>query len=143
MLFARRLVLVLLLAVLSLAPARANPMLLVDMDNFDVLYAQDAGQPWHPASLTKMMTAYVAFEQIAAGRMTMIVRQVEAAGAVGLSPLGRYARRLRQAGRVAGSRVWLALEERRARHVRHLRPARPARGVAERGKHRGRHALPV
>ncbi|MDB5614441.1 MAG: D-alanyl-D-alanine carboxypeptidase [Devosia sp.] len=71
MLFARRLVLALLLAVLSLAPARANPMLLVDMDNFNVLYAQDAGQPWHPASLTKMMTAYVAFEQIAAGKISL------------------------------------------------------------------------
>ncbi|KRA44724.1 D-alanyl-D-alanine carboxypeptidase family protein [Devosia sp. Root635] len=71
MLFARRFVLVLMLALLSLAPARANPMLLVDMDSFDVLYAQEAGQPWHPASLTKLMTAYVAFEQIAAGKVTL------------------------------------------------------------------------
>lgn len=71
MLFARRLVLALILAVLSLAPARANPMLLVDMDNFNVLYAEDAGQPWHPASLTKMMTAYVTFEQIALGKVTL------------------------------------------------------------------------
>ena len=71
MLFARRFVLVLMLALLSLAPARANPMLLVDMDNFNVLYAQDAGQPWHPASLTKLMTAYVAFEQLALGKVTL------------------------------------------------------------------------
>lgn len=71
MLFARRFVLVLMLALLSLAPARANPMLLVDMDTFDVLYAQDAGQPWHPASLTKLMTAYVVFEQIALGKVTL------------------------------------------------------------------------
>ena len=71
MLFARRFVLVLMLALLSLAPARANPMLLVDMDSFDVLYAQEAGQPWHPASLTKLMTAYVAFEQIAVGKATL------------------------------------------------------------------------
>lgn len=71
MLFARRLVLALMLAALSLAPARANPMLLVDMDNFNVLYAQEAGQPWHPASLTKLMTAYVTFEQIAAGKVSI------------------------------------------------------------------------
>ena len=71
MLFARRIVLVLILALLSLAPARANPMLLVDMDSFEVLYAQEAGQPWHPASLTKLMTAYVAFEQIALGKATL------------------------------------------------------------------------
>jgi len=70
-LFARRIVLVLILALLSLAPARANPMLLVDMDSFEVLYAQEAGQPWHPASLTKLMTAYVAFEQIALGKATL------------------------------------------------------------------------
>ena len=71
MLFARSIVLALMLAVLSLAPARANPMLLVDMDNFNVLYAEDAGQPWHPASLTKMMTAYVTFEQIALGKVSL------------------------------------------------------------------------
>ena len=71
MLFARRFVLVLMLALLSLAPARANPMLLVDMDSFEVLYAQEAGLPWHPASLTKLMTAYVAFEQIALGKATL------------------------------------------------------------------------
>ncbi|MCR6672230.1 D-alanyl-D-alanine carboxypeptidase family protein [Devosia ginsengisoli] len=71
MLFARRFVLVLMLALLSLAPARANPMLLVDMDNFAVLYAEDAGQPWHPASLTKLMTAYVAFDQIALGKVSL------------------------------------------------------------------------
>ncbi|WP_332685892.1 D-alanyl-D-alanine carboxypeptidase family protein [Devosia sp.] len=71
MLFARRLVLVLLLALLSLAPTRANPMLLIDMDNFNVLHAQEAGQPWHPASLTKLMTAYVTFEQIAQGKVSL------------------------------------------------------------------------
>lgn len=69
--FARRLLSALVLVLLSLVPAQANPMLLVDMDNLDVLYAQEAGQPWHPASLTKMMTAYVAFEQIAAGTVNL------------------------------------------------------------------------
>ena len=67
----RRFVLVLALALLALAPARANPLLLVDMDTLEVLYAQEAGQPWHPASLTKMMTAYVAFEELAKGTVTL------------------------------------------------------------------------
>lgn len=71
MLFARRFVFALLLALLSLAPAQANPTLLVDMDDFRVLHAQDAGEPWHPASLTKLMTAYVTFEQIALGTVTL------------------------------------------------------------------------
>src|SRR6185312_16306321 len=51
--------------------ARANPMLLVDMDTLEVLYAEDAGLPWHPASLTKLMTAYVTFEEIAKGTITL------------------------------------------------------------------------
>ena len=54
-----------------LGAARANPMLLVDMDSLQVLYSQDAGHPWHPASLTKLMTAYVAFEEIAKGTVTL------------------------------------------------------------------------
>jgi D-alanyl-D-alanine carboxypeptidase len=52
-------------------PASANPRLLVDMDTGEVLYAEEAGQPWHPASLTKMMTAYVAFAAIKAGRINL------------------------------------------------------------------------
>jgi D-alanyl-D-alanine carboxypeptidase len=37
-----------------------------------VLFAtEDAGQPWHPASLTKLMTAYVAFAAIATGRISL------------------------------------------------------------------------
>lgn len=46
-------------------------MLLVDRATLDVLYADDAGLPWHPASLTKLMTAYVAFEEIAKGTVTL------------------------------------------------------------------------
>ena len=51
--------------------ASAIPLLLVDAKTTEVLYAEDAGQPWHPASLTKMMTAYLAFAAIAAGRVTL------------------------------------------------------------------------
>jgi D-alanyl-D-alanine carboxypeptidase len=53
------------------APAWALPTLLIDMRNYEVLYAEDAGQPWHPASLTKLMTAYVAFEAIRVGRVSL------------------------------------------------------------------------
>lgn len=86
MLFARRFLPVLMLALLSLAPARANPMLLVDMDSFDVLYAEQAGHPWHPASLTKLMTAYVAFEQIALGKATLDTPVVISRNAVNQAP---------------------------------------------------------
>lgn len=71
MLFARRLILVLLATAMTLAPSWANPMLLVDRSDLQVLYAEDAGQPWHPASLTKLMTAYVIFEELGKGTLTL------------------------------------------------------------------------
>ena len=72
MLLLRRLVLAFALAVLALAsPAWANPMLLLDIDTGAVLYEEDAGAPWHPASLTKLMTAFVAFQAIAEGRVAL------------------------------------------------------------------------
>ena len=71
MLLLRRLALAFALSLLSLAPALANPLLLVDRATLQVLYAEDAGQPWHPASLTKLMTAYVAFEEIGKGTVTL------------------------------------------------------------------------
>jgi D-alanyl-D-alanine carboxypeptidase len=69
--FARHLVLALALTIASLAPAWATPLLVVDRATLDVLYAEDAGQPWHPASLTKLMTAYVVFEELAKGTVTL------------------------------------------------------------------------
>ena len=71
MLLLRRFVIALFLSALSLVPTAAMPLLLVDRDTLQVLYAQDAGQPWHPASLTKLMTAYVVFEEIAKGTVTL------------------------------------------------------------------------
>jgi len=61
-------------------------MLLVDMDSLEVLYAQEAGQPWHPASLTKMMTAYVAFEEIAKGNVTLQTQVTLSKHAVNQAP---------------------------------------------------------
>lgn len=49
---------------------KANPLLLADVETGDVLYERDATMPWYPASLTKMMTAYVAFREVRAGRLT-------------------------------------------------------------------------
>ncbi|WP_224703825.1 D-alanyl-D-alanine carboxypeptidase family protein [Devosia aquimaris] len=84
--FVRRLVLVLALSCLALGRVAANPMLLVDMDNLAVLHAEDAGQPWHPASLTKMMTAYVAFEEIAKGTVTLDTPVILSKKAVNQAP---------------------------------------------------------
>jgi len=59
-----------LIAILAL-PARATPSLVVDVDTGQVLHAEDAGLPWFPASVTKLMTAFVTFEQLQAGRIGM------------------------------------------------------------------------
>ena len=71
--FARRFIATLFvtLALLGINPAWAIPMLLVDAATGEVLHDEEAGVPWHPASLTKLMTAYVAFAAIQAGRITL------------------------------------------------------------------------
>lgn len=51
--------------------AWALPELVVDMRTGEVLYQEDAGVPWHPASLTKLMTALVTFNAIANGRVSL------------------------------------------------------------------------
>ncbi len=68
-----RLLSLLLLASLGGAalPATAGPSILVDMGTGRVLAAEDALQAWHPASLTKLMSAYVTFRAIRAGEFTL------------------------------------------------------------------------
>lgn len=52
-------------------PALAGPALLFDAGDGRVLYAEDADDQWHPASLTKIMTAYLTFEAIKEGKITL------------------------------------------------------------------------
>ena len=68
---ARKLALGLLIFGLTIQSSAAIPLLLVDARTLQVLYEEDAGAPWHPASLTKMMTAYLAFAAIKDGRITL------------------------------------------------------------------------
>jgi D-alanyl-D-alanine carboxypeptidase len=53
------------------SPALAGPSLLFDVNNGKVLEHQDAFARWYPASLTKLMTAYVAFRALGAGEVTL------------------------------------------------------------------------
>lgn len=55
------------------APQRAfaGPAILFDVDTGTVLYAEEPDRPWHPASVTKIMTAYLAFRALADGRLAM------------------------------------------------------------------------
>jgi D-alanyl-D-alanine carboxypeptidase len=64
---------ILLAAGLLLTPLTigASPMLLVDASTGDILAAQEATRSWHPASLTKMMTAHLALTAVKSGRVSM------------------------------------------------------------------------
>lgn len=53
------------------ASALAGPALLVDAGSGRVIYAEDADDLWHPASVTKVMTAYLVFEAIKSGKLTL------------------------------------------------------------------------
>src|SRR4051812_1981229 len=49
----------------------ASPGIVVDVDSGKVLYAERATDPWFPASITKLMTTYVALDMVRTGRATM------------------------------------------------------------------------
>ena len=49
----------------------AGPSLLFDVSSGKVLYAEDQDNQWHPASLTKLMTAYLAFEAVKSGKLAL------------------------------------------------------------------------
>lgn len=51
--------------------AQAGPALVIDSQTGLVIYAEDADSPWHPASLTKLMTAYIAFQAIRDGKLSL------------------------------------------------------------------------
>lgn len=60
------------LAVALAAPAaQATPSLVIDVASGSVLEQDQATASWYPASLTKLMTAYVALDAVRAGRITM------------------------------------------------------------------------
>jgi D-alanyl-D-alanine carboxypeptidase len=56
---------------LGTVPVSAGPALLLDAADGRVLYAEDQDNQWHPASLTKIMTAYVVFDAIKEGKVTL------------------------------------------------------------------------
>ncbi len=61
----------LLSAIAGSGPAVAGPALLFDAADGKILYAEEMDDQWHPASLTKIMTAYLAFKAIKAGRLRL------------------------------------------------------------------------
>lgn len=58
----------------------------VDARTGEVLYAQDPDGMRHPASLTKMMTLYILFEELKAGRLGLQSNITVSARATGMAP---------------------------------------------------------
>ncbi|RWC29036.1 MAG: D-alanyl-D-alanine carboxypeptidase [Mesorhizobium sp.] len=52
-------------------PALANPVVVFDLGSGKILQHQDAFKRWYPASLSKLMTAYVTFRALAAGEVQL------------------------------------------------------------------------
>ena len=68
-----KLVLTLTLIAGLVSPVQAGfgPSLVFDANTGEVLVADRAGVPWYPASLTKLMTAYVTFKAIRTGQISL------------------------------------------------------------------------
>ncbi len=58
------------LAAAAATPARCEALLLVEADSGKVLRAENATYPWYPASVTKLMTAYLTLRAVKEGRIT-------------------------------------------------------------------------
>ncbi len=66
--------------------AWAEPYLVADADSGQVLMQNDATEVWYPASLTKLMTVYVALDAVRDGKLTMDTPLVVSARAARAPP---------------------------------------------------------
>ncbi|MEH3118661.1 MAG: D-alanyl-D-alanine carboxypeptidase [Methylorubrum populi] len=53
------------------AAAVTAPILVVEAESGKVLYSQGATDPWYPASITKLMTTYVALDMVRQGKVSL------------------------------------------------------------------------
>jgi D-alanyl-D-alanine carboxypeptidase len=70
----------------SATPAHAEAYLLFDANTGKVLQAENATQPWYPASLTKIMTAYVTLTAVKQGRISLDTLLTVSPNAVSQAP---------------------------------------------------------
>jgi D-alanyl-D-alanine carboxypeptidase len=61
----------LLLAGFAPRAIAAGPALVIEVSNSKVLYAEDSDSLWYPASLTKLMSAYLVFEAVKAKKLDL------------------------------------------------------------------------
>ena len=71
---------------LGAVSAQATPYLVVDADSGQVLMENEATAQWYPASLTKLMTVYVALDAVRSGKLTLDTPLVMSARAARMPP---------------------------------------------------------
>lgn len=81
-----RTLLALFLSLAATTTASAGPAMLVEPKTGLVLYAEDADYPWQPASLTKLMTAFLTFEAIRDGKLSLEDKLTCSANALAQEP---------------------------------------------------------
>jgi D-alanyl-D-alanine carboxypeptidase len=76
-------------AATSLATSRADAeaLLVIEAESGKVLFAENAGNPWYPASVTKLMTAYVTLRAVREGRLTLDKPLTVSANAAAQAPV--------------------------------------------------------
>ncbi len=91
--WATRIAVMIALVCVGVAPASASPLgparysaILIDADDGAVLYSQAAEQIRHPASITKVMTLFLAFDALDQGRLSLSDRIVMTAHAAAQAP---------------------------------------------------------
>src|SRR6266436_5369768 len=65
----------------------AEGLLVIEAESGRVLFAQNAGYPWYPASVTKLMTAYVTLRAVKEGRLNLDTPLVVSSNAAAQSPV--------------------------------------------------------
>ncbi|NVK33388.1 MAG: D-alanyl-D-alanine carboxypeptidase [Rhodobacteraceae bacterium] len=70
----------------GVARAEIGAYVAIDARTGDVLAQRDATKKWYPASLTKMMTAYLTFKAIRDGRVTLETPVVQSANSIAEPP---------------------------------------------------------
>lgn len=73
-------------AIAAVAEARAAPSVVVDVASGQILQQDQATQSWYPASLTKLMTIYVALDAVRAGRISFETPLIVSPRAVSMAP---------------------------------------------------------
>jgi D-alanyl-D-alanine carboxypeptidase len=74
------------LGLVAAASAAATPAIVIDAATGNVLYEQQANEPWYPASLTKLMTIYVALSAVRDHQISLDTPLVVSARAASMAP---------------------------------------------------------